>query len=133
MSVLLDTGAFLWATAFPERLSEPARDAITSPASVAFLSVASMWEIAIKVAAGKLHLPAPPRDYVPSRVRRLGLSVLDIAPEHAFAVVDLPAIHRDPFDRILVAQATAEGLALVTSDAKLARYGVEIIPAAARG
>jgi PIN domain nuclease of toxin-antitoxin system len=128
MTLLIDTHVFLWAAAEPDRIGSDAWDAIRS-SSVVFLSAVSSWEIAIKSANGKLSLPVPAREYVPSRRGRMGLARLDIEESHLFALTDLPALHRDPFDRLLIAQARIEGLAIVTSDPQIAAYDIETIPA----
>jgi PIN domain nuclease of toxin-antitoxin system len=85
-----------------------------------------VWEIVIKHALGKLPLPVSPRDFVPSRLRVTETDVLAIARDHALRVADLPQHHRDPFDRMIVAQALVEGTPLLTADDTLARYPVEL-------
>ncbi|CAN5703674.1 type II toxin-antitoxin system VapC family toxin [soil metagenome] len=129
MRVLLDTHVWLWMQAEPERLSSDARDTITDLANELLLSAASSWEIAIKWSLGKLDLPEPPDRYVPDRLTSSGVTALAILHGHALAVARLPRHHRDPFDRMLVAQARAEGLPLLTADPVFDRYPVEVIPA----
>lgn len=129
MRLLLDTHVWLWLQVSPERLGARAFEAVSSTANELVLSAASAWEIAIKYRLGKLPLPEPPARYVPERVLRHGVTWLPIAPHHALAVADLPELHGDPFDRLLVAQAMAEGLTLVTADGALAAYGVAILAA----
>lgn len=127
MNVLLDTHAFLWWIADDARLSQPARDAISDPENEILVSAASAWEIAIKAGIGRLTLPAPAKRFVPRQVQRNGFGSLPIQLEHALAVEDLPKHHKDPFDRILVAQARAEKLTLITDDPLIQRYKVQTL------
>ena len=127
MKALLDTHTFLWWTSGGSRISDRARALIEDPDVTILFSVASAWEIAIKVARGRLELPQPAERYVPDRVRRHRMSVLDVALSHALRAGALPEIHTDPFDRLLVAQAQLEGLAILTADPAIAQYEVETI------
>ena len=102
-------------------------ETLAVPSSGKYLSAASAWEIAIKHALGKLPLPEPPPIYVPERMRLSRFEGLAVTHTHALAVASLPPHHRDPFDRILVAQARVEGLALVTADAALEPYDVPMV------
>lgn len=129
MRLLLDTHAFLWAAGDPEQLAEPARLAIADPENAIYVSAAVAWEITIKVALGKLTVPGDPATWFPARLRSLGFDPLPILPEHALAIGALPAHHRDPFDRVLIAQAQLEGLQLVTRDPEIRKYSVNILPA----
>jgi PIN domain nuclease of toxin-antitoxin system len=113
----------------PERLSRRARDLVETTEHELLLSVASAWEIAIKHGLGKLKLPASPADYVPSRMERLRTISLPIEQSHALRVSLLPLHHRDPFDRLLVAQAQLEDLPILTADTVFSRYDVEVIDA----
>jgi PIN domain nuclease of toxin-antitoxin system len=124
MRVLLDTHLLLWALAFPEKLSKRARQRIDS--SDVYASAASIWEISIKSALGKLE--ADPGEII-AGVEPAGFNHLPIVASHAAKVVELPAIHKDPFDRLLVAQARFEPMILLTDDAALGGYGefVEVI------
>lgn len=124
MTLLLDTNALLWAVREPERLSAAAVDAIHTAAAV--VSLASYWEIAIKQAIGKLDVDGP---RLADWAEQQGIGLLAIKADHVWRTRDLPPLHRDPFDRLLVAQALCEGLTVVTSDALMARYGVPIVPA----
>jgi PIN domain nuclease of toxin-antitoxin system len=127
-SILLDTHSFLWWTSERgARLSPPARDAISSETSEVLISVVTAWELAIKASNGRIDLPEPVDRYVPRRIRRYRLRVLDISLEHALRAASLPVIHRDPFDRMLVAQAQVEGIPIVTNDPAITRYDVETI------
>ena len=131
MKVLLDTHVWLWSLSEPGRLSKEAKRILASRRNAVHLSAVSAWEIAIKVAVGKLDLPEPPESYVPTRMARQGLVPLVVTHAHALAVAKLPLHHRDPFDRLLVAQSLVERLPLLTADPAFAPYGIEIIEAAA--
>lgn len=121
MKLLLDTHLLLWAAGQPEQLSGAARALLTDPANELIFSSASLWEIAIKHGLGR-------KDFlVDARLLRRGLldngyKELPITSEHAVAVESLPHIHKDPFDRMLVAQASVEGITLLTADPIVARY-----------
>jgi PIN domain nuclease of toxin-antitoxin system len=128
--ILVDTHCWLWAMAAPQHLNATARELLESPEHEVFLSAASAWEIAIKFALGKLRLPLPPSEYVPHRIAEQGMASLPIAQAHALRVAALPHHHRDPFDRILVAQAQLERCRLLTVDEQLRPYDVELIWAA---
>ena len=129
MRILLDTQCWLWMVAFPERLSAEARTVIETTEHELFLSAASAWEIAIKHALGKLQLPDPPERFVMTRMTRLRTLPLAIEHAHALRVAVLPPHHRDPFDRLLVAQAQLEQLPILTNDPLFHRYDVETIAA----
>lgn len=129
MRVLLDTHCWLWMLVEPERFAPATVELLENEETVLYLSAASSWEIAIKYALGKLRLPDPPPEFVPDRMLASGVTGLPIQHRHALAVATLPLIHRDPFDRLLVAQAIVEDLPILTADAGLARYDVEILPA----
>jgi len=124
MRLLLDTNALI-AWIADGRLSAQAREAIADPDSDALLSVIALWEIATKQSVGKLSLIMPTDD----DLRALGFQVLGVTSRHARKMATLPLLHRDPFDRMLVAQALEESLTLVTSDNRLAAYGVATIAA----
>ena len=119
---LLDTHAVLWALERPEALSVVARSAVSSGPN--FLSVVSYWEVLIKSMKGKLDV-GEPRGWWLEAVQELAATVVLLRPDHVATVYGLPTIHKDPFDRMLIAQATVEGLALVSMDAEIARYGSE--------
>jgi PIN domain nuclease of toxin-antitoxin system len=113
----------------PDRLSPRARALVETTEHELFFSAASAWEIAIKHALGRLTLPEPPGRYVPSRLERMKMTPLPIEHDHALKVATLPAHHRDPFDRILVAQAQIEELSILTGDRAIARYDITVIEA----
>lgn len=127
MKVLLDTHVFLWWILNDERLGQKARVIIADGANEVFLSAASCWEIAIKTELGRLRLPKPPDIYVPDQMAMNALKGLPISPVHALRVSKLPNHHRDPFDRILVAQSQLEKIPLVTSDPLISRYDVRTL------
>ena len=127
MRLLLDTHTFLWAVLEPHKLSEAARAALADSTSRVAMSAVNAWEIAIKVSLGKM--PMPPDG--PERLRAVAdstqFTVLPVTVEHAFAVRELRWHHKDPFDRLLVAQARIEGMTLVSDDGLLSRYGVDVL------
>ena len=124
MRVLLDTHVFLWWANDDRRLSAPARKAIADAAD-AFLSVASCWEMAIKVSRGRLTLPRPIEQFVPEQLGMNGVQLLQIELDDVARVATLPFHHRDPFDRLLAAQALSEELTLVSADPVFRKYGVK--------
>lgn len=119
---LVDTHALLWWLADDASLSAGARHALADPGQDALVSTASIWEIAIKRALGKLTAP----DDLPDLIVAAGFDLLAVTAAHAWQVRDLPLHHRDPFDRLLVAQALVEDVPVVTSDARFADYGVPV-------
>lgn len=124
MNLLLDTHAFLWAVDDNPNLSAIARKAIEDGENVVFVSAATAWEIAIKRAIGKLR--APKEDYL-EELRLHRFTPLSITTEHALMVENLPFHHRDPFDRMLIAQAQQENLSIVTRDSHMKAYDVRIV------
>ena len=127
MRILVDTQCWVWVGSAPERLSRVARDLLADPANDVLVSSVTAWEVAIKFALGRLTLPEPPHTYVPSRMQLSGALPLPIEHVHALEVARLPMHHRDPFDRLLIAQAQIEGVAVMTADRKFEQYEVEII------
>ena len=123
---LLDTHAFLWLATEPERVPAAAL-AELQRADRLVLSVASAWEMAIKYGSGKLPLPQAPRAWLPGRAAAMGVDVVALAADHVTAVADLPLLHGDPFDRVLVAVARTEGWPVVTRDPQIVRYGVPVL------
>ncbi len=126
MNLLLDTHVALWAIADSPKLSQKARELITSPKTNVWVSTASIWEIAIKHALGRGDMPISGQDAL-RYFSESGYRRLPIEPEHAVAVEGLPAHHNDPFDRILVAQALVEPMRLMTHDSLVALYSDTII------
>jgi PIN domain nuclease of toxin-antitoxin system len=129
LKILLDTHCWLWMLVAPEKFSDSTLALLETSEHDLFLSAASSWEIAIKYAAGKLLLPQPPFEYVPDRMLESGVTGLPVEHRHALTVARLPLHHRDPFDRILIAQAMVESLPILTADSQFTRYGIETIPA----
>jgi len=124
MNLLLDTHAFLWFIAGDNRLSQTARSLIENPENQVFLSQVSLWEIAIKISLGKLTLLQPFERLIADQLRENQIQLLDIRLQHAAGVISLPFHHRDPFDRMLIAQAQAEHLTLVSEDSAITQYDV---------
>ena len=116
---LLDTHALIWALKEPERLSSPARAAVRRGPNA--LSVVSYWEVMLKSMKGTLDV-GDPRTWWQDALDQLAATALPLRPAHVAALHDLPPIHKDPFDRMLIAQATVDGLTLVSMDAEVARY-----------
>lgn len=125
MNLLLDTHAFLWFIEDNPRLSQTARALIESETSQPFLSVASLWEIAIKTSLGKLSLTQPYAAFIPQQLAVNGVGILNITLEHTAAIAELPFHHRDPFDRMLAVQATTEKMILVSADPVFDAYTVK--------
>lgn len=130
MTYLLDTHVWLWMLAAPERIRPDLLTQLADPGSQLLLSAASSWEIAIEHELGRLEPPEPPESYVPSRMQRSGVTGLAVQHAHALRVASLEPHHRDPFDRILIAQAQVEGVAIVTADQAFGAYDVQIVGAA---
>jgi PIN domain nuclease of toxin-antitoxin system len=126
VKVLLDTHIFLWLQTDPARL-RGRRSIVEDRANTLLLSAASAWEIAIKYALGRLDLPDPPAHYVPERLRLLDGEAVPIEHRHALAVAELPALHQDPFDRLLIAQATLLEVPILTADPRIRQYPVETL------
>ena len=122
---LLDTHTFLWLATEDERLSPTARELVLDPRNDLFLSVASVWEMAIKKSLGRMELAIPLSRLVEEQLKHLRTSLLEIRCEHALLVETLPFHHRDPFDRLLVAQAIEESLPLLSADRQLDAYPVD--------
>ena len=124
MRLLLDTHAFLWWVEGAPQLSKKARSAIASPDNECLLSLVSCWEMAIKLSLGKLALAKDIGRFVPEQLAANAFQPLGIDPRHVFRVAALPFHHRDPFDRLLVAQALEEDLPIVSRDRVFRTYGV---------
>jgi len=126
MKAILDTHAFLWALAGDARMSRHARDVFAGSTDL-FLSMASIWEILIKVQSGKLNLPQPAGPYVLSRLAENRIKPLPISLDHLLALDRLPMHHRDPFDRMLIAQSLEEDWPIITADPKFKQYPAQVI------
>ncbi len=127
MRILLDTHVWLWMIVSPERIRPEAREAISDRKNELILSAASSWEISIKYRLGKLPLPGPPDEFILPRLVRDGVVAMSVEHRHAVHVARLPVHHRDPFDRLLIAQAQIEKLTIFTADTKFTDYDVECI------
>ena len=125
MTLLLDTHVLLWWLDDNPALSTPARNAIADPTNLVMVSAVSIWEIVIKQALNKLTIPADFRQVL----SREPLQYLDVTVDHAYAVGELPLHHRDPFDRMLIAQCTVEGLTLVSRDVAVKQYAISVLEA----
>jgi PIN domain nuclease of toxin-antitoxin system len=125
--VLLDTHVFLWAITSDPRLSPVHRRIYLDGTRELWLSVASVWEVLIKSGLGKLSMPRPTAAYIMKQMERNRVTLLPIRASHLASLETLPPLHRDPFDRMLVAQANAEGLAILSDDATLRKYPVTVL------
>ena len=129
VKILLDTHIFLWYISADLRLPAEVRDAIRDPENEAFLSVASVWEAVIKHALRRLDLPEAPAKYLPRQREAHRIATLLVDEDSLSFLADLPQLHRDPFDRILVAQAQQHGLRLATVDEAVRAYPIPLLPA----
>ena len=124
MKILLDTCAFLWIITDDPKLSRQAGKLFIDPQNEVYLSVASTWEIAVKYQLGKLLLPKPPQQYIPSKRQQHAIASLPLNEEATLYLNKLPNLHRDPFDRILICQAIVAGLILLTPDDLITQYPI---------
>ncbi len=127
MKILLDTHIFLWAISDDARLSTAHRALYLDEANDLYLSVASIWEMLIKFGLGKLPLPAPATGYIVKQLERNRVSTLAIRVAHLAELEALPPLHRDPFDRMMVAQARVEGMPILSADSGIRKYGVAVL------
>ena len=127
MKLLLDTHALLWFIGNDPQLSAPARQNIESPAHDKFVSAASLWEIAIKLSLGKVKLPRPFGEVFPQQLEVNGFELLPISCAHLNQLVALSFHHRDPFDRLLIAQAMADDMTIVTRDPEFSKYAAKVL------
>lgn len=125
--LLLDTHAFLWWIADDPRLSPAAREAIADGANAVYLSAVSVWEMVIKMGLGRLELPEDTESFIAQQLQQNGFRPLAMTLPHALAVRHLPPLHKDPFDRLLVAQARHEELAIISGDEAVRRYPVAVV------
>jgi PIN domain nuclease of toxin-antitoxin system len=129
LRLLVDTHVWLWLQTTPDRVDAVTLQVLADEANDLYLSAASGWEIAIKYRLGKLALPQLPEVYVPDRMRTSGTTPLAVEHAHALRVANLPDHHRDPFDRLLIAQAQLLGIPIVTADPQFSMYDVELMAA----
>lgn len=127
MNVLLDTCTFLWLSASPERISPAAKALIDDERNTLYLSDVSVWEVALKYAVGKLPLPKPPRLWVPAQIAFFQLQRLAIEPLAIYLSGELPLFHRDPFDRLLAAQAQSQAMTVLTPDPPFGPLGASVV------
>lgn len=127
MKVILDTHTFLWWITDAANLSIRAREIIKNPDNIIYISAASAWEIVIKAKLKKITLKEQPEKLIPEEIQKNAFQVLSIHMYHALKVYELPDIHRDPFDRILVAQSKIEQLPLLSKDKNIKKYGIRVI------
>jgi PIN domain nuclease of toxin-antitoxin system len=127
MKFLLDTNVLLWGLVAEDRINARAQEILQSSLSELYFSAAGSWEIAIKYALGSLPLPKPPTVYIPYALRVWAVHELSITHEHALYAGELPMHHRDPFDRLLIAQTITEQMTLLTADRALQKYKVNLI------
>ncbi len=126
MNLLLDTHIFLWISEHPHKLPPNVRDALQNPKNTLILSVASVWEMQIKIHIGKLNLPLPIKEFVTIQQSLNQIQSLPVLKHHIWALGALPMRHKDPFDRLLIAQAIAENCQIVTVDSVFAQYPVQL-------
>lgn len=124
---LIDTHCWLWWHIEPDRLGPESIRLIENGETELYFSVVSAWEITIKLALSKLELPVPPVNYIPSRLQQSPMKILPVHLEHTINVGRLATHHKDPFDRLLIAQAKSENLTVITHDSQFARYDLEIV------
>ena len=127
MSILVDTHVFLWWISDDRRLSRRAVRILQEPRERRLFSTASLWEIALKLGTGKLRLGENPKQLLTSMLAACGMETLPVQAGHTLAVLDLPPHHKDPFDRLLIAQCQLEGLSLLTDDEMIGLYAVPVI------
>ncbi len=127
MQLLLDTHSFLWFTGGDKRLSTSAKDTVSDLDNAVYLSVASLWEMAIKINIGKLKLPQPFGELIPGQLVLDEIEVLHVELPHLTSYIDLPLHHRDPFDRLIIAQAKVENMQVVGKDEKFEKYDVDLL------
>lgn len=127
MKLLLDTHAFLWWVADDPQLSQTAKNMISNSDNTVYFSVVSAWEIIIKVGTGKLSLPENPEIYIPSRLISNQFETLPVFMSHVLQINRLANFHKDPFDRLLIAQSLVEDIPIVTIDGLITQYPVKII------
>jgi len=127
MKYLLDTMVWLWSVGPIEKIGDAGLEIIEDGSLNVYLSVVSVWEIAIKTRLGKYKLPESPERYVPKRLSQQGVLPLSVTLEHSLKVASLPLHHHDPFDHLLMAQAMVEGMVILTSDREFAKYPVEVL------
>ena len=127
MRYLLDTMVWLWSVGPSDKIGKAGLAIVGSGEEEIYLSAASSWEVAIKTQLGKFTLPGPPASYVPARLAAQGIQSLSVTLRHSLHVSELPPVHRDPFDRLIIAQAIMEGMTVLTADRIFEKYPVEVL------
>jgi len=127
MKYLLDSVIWVWSISAVERINSAGREILENGREEIYFSAASSWELSIKMRLGKLVLPGPPAQCIPEFMAKQGLRPLPVTHLHAVKVYDLPLHHQDPFDRLLIAQAIAEEMTILTSDRDFGKYPVEVV------
>jgi PIN domain nuclease of toxin-antitoxin system len=127
MKYLLDTMVWLWSVGPTDKIGSAGLQILADGEQDVYLSAASSWEIAIKTKLGKFDLPEPPTRYVPKRMAAQGIHSLAVTQSHTLRVYDLAQHHSDPFDRLIIAQALAEEMVILTSDRAFRKYPVEVV------
>ncbi|MGB8986828.1 MAG: type II toxin-antitoxin system VapC family toxin [Candidatus Sulfotelmatobacter sp.] len=127
MKYLIDTVIWLWSIDSVDKMNATCRRILEDGLEEIYFSAATAWELSIKARLGKLRLPGSPAQCIPAFMARQGLRPLPVTHLHAVAVYDLPPHHRDPFDRLIIAQATVEGLTVMTSDRAFQKYSVDVL------
>jgi PIN domain nuclease of toxin-antitoxin system len=127
VNYLLDTMIWLWSVDSVEKLNQKCRDILENGGEEIYFSAATAWEISIKARLGKLHLPGPPAQVIPAFMAKQGLRPLPVTHLHAVKVYDLPLHHNDPFDRLIIAQAISEEMAVLTADSDFRKYPVRML------
>jgi PIN domain nuclease of toxin-antitoxin system len=127
MKYLLDTIVWLWSVGPFDKIGTPGLEIVSGGQAEVYLSTASSWEIAIKTQLGKFQLPGSPGSYIPKRLAEQGIRPLSVTLSHSLKVYDLPPHHRDPFDRLIIAQAIAEKMCILTADRAFEKYPVEVL------
>ena len=125
MRLLLDTQSFLWLVTADSRLSAKARSAFLNPENILLVSAVTGFEIAVQSSLGKLKLAEPPREFLENRLRNNALTALPVTLAHTYRLANLPFHHKDPFDRLLIAQALEEDVPILSADSVLSEYGIE--------
>jgi PIN domain nuclease of toxin-antitoxin system len=127
MKILLDSCSFLWITGDSARLSKKAVEAFRNPSNDVFLSAVSIWEISLKYALGQIEFPSPLPDFIPRVRQEYGIHFIPLEETVALRLPDLPMIHKDPFDRMLICQAKADGMTILTPDVHIRKYDVKTL------
>lgn len=127
MKYLLDSMVWLWSIDAVDKMNRDCREILENGREEVYFSAATAWELTVKVRLGKLHLPGPPGQCIPAFMAKQGLRALPVTHLHAVKVYDLPPHHQDPFDRLIIAQAIAERMTVLTSDRTFRKYPVDVL------